>query len=117
MPSLQCSTSKHGTLIVVAVAGEIDLATYETMWDELRTQLVPTSSLALDCTGITFIDSMGLQALMRTHRYAAEQHASFALVGANDYVDRVLGLAGLTGLIPRFADIETAQAHLSPDVD
>lgn len=117
MPTLQCSTSKYGNLIVVAVTGDIDLATADTMWDELCAQLMPMSALALDCTGITFIDSMGLQVLMRAHRQTVEQQTSFALLGANQYVNRVLELAGLTGVIPHFADVETARAHLAPSVD
>jgi stage II sporulation protein AA (anti-sigma F factor antagonist) len=117
MTSLHCSTSKHGALTVVAATGEIDLATAETLWDELRPRLTPASALALDCTGITFIDSMGLQVLMRAHRYAAEQQASFALVGANVYVNRVLELAGLIGFLPYFTDGETARASLAPSVD
>lgn len=115
MPSLQCSTSKYGDLIVVATSGDVDLASAETLWDELCTRLVPASTLAVDCTGITFIDSMGLQVLMRTHRHAADQQASFGLIGANGYLDQVLGLTGLTGLIPRFADVETARAKLGPN--
>ena len=117
MPTLQCSTSKHGNLIVVAASGDVDLASAETLWDELCTQLMPASSLALDCTGITFIDSMGLQVLMRTYQHAADLRASFGLIGANGYLDQVLGLTGLTGLIPRFTDVEAARARLSPDVD
>jgi anti-anti-sigma factor len=117
MPSLQCSTSKCGNLIVVAAAGDVDLATAETLEDELCGQLMPTSALALDCTGITFIDSMGLQVLIRARRHAAEQQGTFALIGASKYVDRVLELAGLTGLIPHFADAETARAHLAPSID
>lgn len=110
MPNLQCSTSKHRDLIVVAATGDADLATSEKLWCELSSQLVSGAAVALDCTGITFMDSMGLQALMRTRQRAVEQEASFALIGSNQYVDRVMELAGLSGMIPRFADVETAWA-------
>lgn len=113
MQGLQCATTKHGDLIVVAATGTIDLASSEVLWDELRAQLVPASALALDCTGISFIDSMGLQVLMRTRRDAIEQQGSFALIGENKYLDRLLTLTGLTGLIPHFADVDTAQAELN----
>jgi anti-anti-sigma factor len=114
---LQCTTDKHGGLVVVQVVGDVDLATADVLWGELSAQLVPGSAVVLECTGITFIDSMGLQVLLRTNRYASEQSASFGLIGTNQYVDRVLELSGLIGLLPRFADIETAQAELSLDVD
>ena len=117
MPDLQCATSKHGDLIVVTATGDVDLASAGTLWDELSAQLAPTSAVALECTGITFIDSMGLQALARAHQQAAEQQASFALIGANEYVDQVLALTGLTDFFPRFADIEAARAGLGLAAD
>lgn len=117
MPGLQCTTSKHGDLIVVTATGDVDLATAESLWNELCAQLVPASAVSLECTEIAFIDSIGLRALMRAHRHAADQQASFALIGANAYVDQLLALTGLTGLIPRFPDIDTAQAELGGGFD
>lgn len=108
MPSLQFTTSKQDGLTVVTAVGDVDLASSETLWHELSPHLVPASALALECTGISFLDSMGLQVLLRTHQYAADQQASFVLIGSSHYVDQVLALTGMTGLIPRFADVETA---------
>lgn len=108
MQMLQCTTSKHGDLIVVAATGDVDIASSETLWEELRAQLVPTSIVALECTGITFLDSMGLQVLLRTHQHAADQQASFMLIGSSHYVDQVLTLTGMSGVIPHFDDVETA---------
>jgi stage II sporulation protein AA (anti-sigma F factor antagonist) len=104
-------------LIAVVTTGDVDYASSEALWNELHAQLVPASALGLECTGITFMDSMGLQVLIRARHHAIEQQVSFALIGANEYVDRVLELTGLTDLLPRFADVETARAALCPAVD
>lgn len=117
MPSLQCAIRKYGDLIAVVTTGDVDLASSEVLWSELHAQLVPASALGLECSGITFMDSMGLQVLMRAHQHAAEQQASFALIGANQYVDRVLELTGLTDVIPHFPDAESARSQLCSAAD
>lgn len=116
MQTLQCTTGKRGDLIVVAATGDVDLASAERLWEELRAQLMPASTVALECSGITFLDSMGLQVLMRTHQHAADQQASFVLIGSSHYVDQVLSLTGMSGIIPHFDDVETAmRSALSAD--
>ncbi|ACU72870.1 WecB/TagA/CpsF family glycosyl transferase [Catenulispora acidiphila DSM 44928] len=79
--------------------------TADALWNELSVQLTPLSAVALDCVGITFMDSIGLQTVMRAHRHTAEQQAFFALIGFNAYVDRVLELTGMTEVVARFADV------------
>jgi anti-anti-sigma factor len=108
MLDLHCATSKHGDMIVVEAVGDVDLASSEILWKEICGHLAPTSTVALECTRITFLDSMGLQVLMRARQYAADQQASFLLIGSSHYVDQVLALTGMVGLIPHFEDLETA---------
>lgn len=112
MPNLQCSTGEFDGLIVVAAVGDVDMVGSDALWEELSARLAPASVVALDCTGVTFMDSMGLQTLLRAHQHATDQQGCFVLVGANRYLDRVLELTGMTGLIPNFADVETARLAL-----
>lgn len=113
MPSLRCSTTTSDGLVVVAVAGDVDFATADVLWEELSAQLTPSSTVAMDCAEITFLDSMGLRSLVRAQQHAAEQQATFVLVGSNTNVDRVLELTGMTDLIPRFDDIDAAREGLA----
>src|SRR4051812_9184262 len=113
MPNLQCSTSMSDGLVVEKAAGDVDSATCEALWEEISAQLAPSSVVALDCAGITFIDSMGLKSLMRARRHAAEQHATFVLAGSNACLDRVLELTGTTDLIPCFDGVEAARGCLA----
>jgi anti-sigma B factor antagonist len=112
VPSVKCSTSKFDDLVVVFVVGDVDMAGSSVLWDELAAQLVPESVVALDCTGVTFMDSMGLRTVVRAHQHAADQRGSFVLVGANKYVDQVLALTGTDGLFQHFADVEVARMAL-----
>jgi stage II sporulation protein AA (anti-sigma F factor antagonist) len=110
MPGFQCSTSGTDGLIVVTVAGDVDFAVAEVLWEELGGHLIPSAIVLMECSGISFMDSMGLRTLIRAHDRAAEQKAGFALVGVGRPVCRVLELTGLSGLIPQFTDLEAARA-------
>lgn len=112
MPSLKCSTSKFDDLTVVFVVGDIDMAGSSVLWEELAAHLVRGSVVALDCTGVTFMDSMGLRTMLQAHQRAADQQGSFVLVGTSTYVDQVLELTGTVGLFQHFADVEAARVAL-----
>ena len=84
--------------VVVAVAGEVDLAAADRLREELDRQIVPGRTIAVDCTGITFIDSTGLRTLIEALHKSGDVGARFRLAAVPDQVTRVLDLAGITGL-------------------
>ncbi len=55
------------------------------------------STLILDLTGITFIDSTGLGALVELSHDADEADAAFRIRNPSARVTRILDLTGLTG--------------------
>jgi anti-sigma B factor antagonist len=108
-----CGTfpGSDGPTVVWAV-GEVDMAVAKRLGAEIDSRLVPGSTVALDCTGITFMDSSGLRVLVRALRLAEEVRAEFVLTSVPQPVAKVLTLAGLAGLFRCFADVAevTAQA-------
>ena len=85
----------------VAVSGEVDI---ETVGD-LRTALAEAiatgdEAIDVDLTGVSFIDSTGLSALMEAKKTAAGR-ATVSLVAASHPVSRLLEITGLaTQLAP-----------------
>src|SRR5258708_5818295 len=79
---------------VVAVRGELDLATADRLWTELEPLLSPRAVVVLDGTEITFLDSSGLRVLLQAGNRAASDGAVFRLVAPQPAVQRVLELAG-----------------------
>lgn len=57
---------------VVTVAGEVDLSSAAFLQDELRAALEQSPTVVVDVSGMTFIDSSGLNALVHAHRSAQE---------------------------------------------
>jgi anti-sigma B factor antagonist len=96
--------------IVVDVRGTLDAATV----DALRGALLGTLSghrpptMIVDLTYVTFMDSMGVGALVAGYNRAREMGTVFQLRNPSDFVHRqlrVTGLADMFGLGP--ADSET----------
>jgi len=85
------SRRRAGDAIVVAPAGEIDLATVDALWAEIEAASGDTDKLVLDLREVTFIDSAGLRLVLETSRKAAP----FSVVRGAGEVQRVFGLVGL----------------------
>jgi anti-sigma B factor antagonist len=100
-----------GARAVVAVAGELDIAAVapvNSAFGELRS--VGWPEIIADLRGLTFIDSEGLQLLVRLEIDARENGWSFAIVDGAPAVRRLLALTNLTAYFTH-AD---APPHLPP---
>lgn len=84
----------EGSVRIVEACGDIDMSVFGQL-TELLLPLVATEDVVLDCTGVTFCDSMGLRAFVHTRQAALEAGTTFALVPSAP-VTRVLTLAGVT---------------------
>jgi anti-sigma B factor antagonist len=79
--------------VVVAVAGEVDMVTAPQLLDCLLS--LTGRSITVDLTGVTFLDSSGVAALVSGYNGARVIDRTFRVVNANDAVRRVLELCGL----------------------
>lgn len=97
MTQLPITTTTDGREVVVTVSGELDLETGPQLRDALAGILNRADAVLLDLTGVTFVDSTGLQALVATRRRARLSDKAFRLrITAGTAVDRILTLTGLT---------------------
>lgn len=85
---------------MIRPVGDLDLGTADRLWEQIRAHLAPGTRVVLDCSAITFCDSVGLQVLMRAHKHAAGFGTEFALAFTAHTLAHVLDMAGLTGRIP-----------------
>lgn len=96
---------------VVSATGEVDAASVELLRKEL-TDLADADqvNVILDLSGVTFLDSSGLGALVSSYRRLQTRGGMLALVCRNDMVLRVFRLTGLNRVLPIFATLEEAFA-------
>ncbi len=105
-PTLEIRTDlRDGDHTVVAVRGEIDLATapeLERRLDEARGRGLP---VIVDLSDVGFMDSSGFRILHRT----ADAIAVILVVPPNGPLRRVVGLAGLGEIMPVCDDVAGAR--------
>ena len=83
---------------VVVFTGELDLAVSDEAWAVLEPLAEPSSKgLLVDVSDVTFIDSRGLNALVRALR--ALDGAPLTLHGASERIVRLLEVSGLLDLV------------------
>ena len=90
--------------VVVRVGGEIDTATGEALQRELLAivRLRPRH-LGLDLSGVDFLDSSGLRALLVVQQAVASGGRQVRVVGSTPMIDRLLEITGLEALFPHDA--------------
>jgi anti-anti-sigma factor len=82
---------------IVFIAGEIDVNAREQIRDALARAREGSTDVIVDLSQVTFIDSTGINALVRGHREAPE--GRFHVVGAIGPLRRVFEVAGVGGVL------------------
>jgi anti-sigma B factor antagonist len=94
--ALSLSSHRDGTTVTVAVDGDIDLSTA----DELEHAIAapgagPTTDVIVDLSAVRFIDSAGINALLKGRRQADAHGRSFRVSGAAGLVRELLEITGV----------------------
>ena len=86
----------EGQTTVIAVRGELDLASSPALQEELdRVAASDAKLLIIDLRNLDFMDSTGLSVLVRAHQRATETGQRFAVVRGPQQVQRLLTLTGV----------------------
>jgi anti-sigma B factor antagonist len=88
---------------VIAVSGELDLASSPALQEELDRVAADSALLIIDLRELDFMDSTGLSVLVRAHQRAEEQGRRLAMVKGPQQVQRLLSLTGVSDRL-RVAD-------------
>ena len=109
---MEINTRRAGTQTVVSVEGELDAYWAGEAERELM-GLVDKGSyrLILDLSGLSYLSSGGLRALLRTHRRLVELGGQLVLAAPQPYVHDVLTVSGLAQTLPVFSTLQGALAQ------
>jgi anti-sigma B factor antagonist len=101
--------------IVVDVRGTLDAATVDALREALVGALYSErpASMTVDLTFVTFMDSMGIGALVAGHNAAREIGARFILRNPSEFVHRQLRITGLTEMFGLPATASSPQTYTS----
>jgi anti-sigma B factor antagonist len=85
--------------IIIRATGEIDMSTVAVLRRELDTARAEAATTLLDLSGVTFIDSTGLQLMLEASRGSAVSDWGFFVVGSSRAVRRLLEVSDMADLI------------------
>ncbi len=91
------ATDGGSTLVLT---GEVDIATAELLDDELQSEVLATDGdVRVDSSGLDFIDSSALHALVRAHRKLEPDGRRLVLHDPSNFVRRVIEINGLADVL------------------
>ncbi|MEV5433248.1 STAS domain-containing protein [Streptomyces sp. NPDC052701] len=94
---------------VVTVRGEIDHDVKDVLSEALLAEDGATPPrTVVDLSGVTFMDSSGINVFVAARRAADDARGWLRIAGAHDSVLRVLQLVGVDGFIPCHPTVEQA---------
>jgi anti-sigma B factor antagonist len=104
------SHEQRGALPLLHVHGELDIEAAPRLKEAILAALHPDArSLAIDFSGVEFMDSTGLQVLMSATKRTAERGGALYVVGVRDQVRRVFYLLGLARIFVLCRDLDLPQ--------
>jgi anti-sigma B factor antagonist len=100
---------------IVAVAGDVDIATVTRLREGLFELAATGRTLVVDLDQVSFIDSSGLAALVGAAKRAAAHGASLQVVCARPRTRQLFRLTGLDGQLPLARTLDGALQSLAAE--
>ncbi len=99
---LELRTKIEGKTMVITVFGEIDHHTAKDIRTKVDAAIMSArpEAIALDLSGISFMDSSGLGLIMGRYALASEIGAEICVLKPTDAVARIILMAGLDKIVP-----------------
>ena len=105
---LQKQPESNGNRTVIRLDGKLSLETVHNFIQTMRAE--PAAQLILDMSGVSYLDSAGVGALVQIFVHRRNQVQTFALTGLTKQGSAVMQVAGLTKLLPIFGTVADALA-------
>jgi len=96
---------------ILRLSGPLTLHTIFPFQEAVRAD--KAAALILDLSGVSFVDSVGIGALVGAYVSRQRDGRKLALVGAGDRVMASLRVSGLAQFFPSFPTIEAAESSMS----
>jgi anti-sigma B factor antagonist len=104
--TVAASTRSAGEITIVDLVGQIDLGSSPALRKTLLDSLKTTKHMAINLSGVSYIDSSGIASLLEVLREAKDSEKKLVLFGVAAAVLQVLQLTRLTGVFEIFATEE-----------
>jgi anti-sigma B factor antagonist len=90
---LRVGVRSHADAVVMALDGELDLASAQLLEGEMqRAEVAGATTVVLDLRELQFVDSTGLRMIFSAHSLARERGQEFAVTRGSEQVQRLLAI-------------------------
>ena len=90
---------------VITVVGDVDLKTAPEFQDYVLPLIEPGGRVALEMSGVGYMSSAGLRAMLMTNREATVKGAKLVLVGLSEEIQDVMSMTGFLTYFQVHADL------------
>lgn len=105
-----------GDTILVAATGRIDLSNADAFRDALAASLAKAkSTLILDLSGVEYISSAGLRALMIVFKGAKAENKNFGMAALQPLLVEIFTISRFNQVFALFGTVRGAVEKLAPD--
>lgn len=106
--NIKLEESSNGSPSVAKLDGKLVLETVSSFLRDMRPQASP--NLIIDMSGVSFLDSAGVGALVQLFVHRRNHSQKFALASLTPQGMAVMQVAGLLKLMPVFSSVAEAQS-------
>jgi anti-anti-sigma factor len=113
---MELKETSAGGAVVAAAAGRIDLSNADGFRDALSASLTKAkSALVLDLSGVDYISSAGLRALMIVFKAAKTENKGFGIAGLQPLLLEIFTISRFNQVFAMFDTVRDGVAKLAPD--
>lgn len=115
---LTTQVTDHEGYALVAIAGELDMATAPDLFDVLAEAIGSgDTDIVLDLSGLEFCDSAGLAVFVRARNQLDQSGHRLIVAAPTEAVARILDLSGVSQVVPTVTDTAAARAMVGGSSD
>jgi anti-anti-sigma factor len=103
---LRIDVRHDGGRAILALAGELDMASAGILQRAIDETLVGEPSLVLDLEQLQFIDSTGLRVILKALECCRSRGQEFAITRGSQQVQRLLSITGVAAHVPTISSAD-----------
>lgn len=113
---LSVSMTERDDVVIVTVAGEVDVYTAPQLRSALEERLAAgQNKIVVDLQGVAFIDSTGLGVLVGQLKALRKVDGSLRIVCSDERILRLLAITGLDQILPLHDSVDDALVAVDED--
>jgi len=115
-PAQITSEAVQNNLYVIHLSGEVDINYFSDLENTAKPILEKENiqGIILDCKELTFIDSKIVGFIAYLYTNLSKTGRKLVITGANETINDILTLVGLTAIVPSFPSVDQALDQLTP---